>query len=305
MSTAEGRGPGKPPHVPPIDDLPDQPPLPSANDLLKKGRGTRVAWSIVVAVILHVGAFALWPGWDVPIPDRRKDLEPSVPLALMALPAPPRDLGARGARAIPSSLLPDSLPSPAEEARRGGGPGEDLASTADALRERLLRGNDLLPTVVQREPEPERPVEEPTAEGGEATEIEGEASSTAELATLPDPTELDLDRLSAVRPELALTLPSSWVLIRNPSEVEQFMRRTYRRGELQPDLAGLVSVALWIDERGSVEWAEIDESSGRPDMDRVALELFSEVVAFRPALDEGVPVSRSVIFQVRFPWRYR
>jgi hypothetical protein len=37
-------------------------------------------------------------------------------------------------------------------------------------------------------------------------------------------------------------------------------------------------------------------------MDQVALALFSEVAAFRPARDQGVAVPRSVIFSVRFPW---
>jgi TonB family protein len=63
-----------------------------------------------------------------------------------------------------------------------------------------------------------------------------------------------------------------------------------------------VSVAVWIDERGAVRWAEIDQSSGRTEMDEAALELFREVALFRPARDEGVPVARSAIFWVRFPW---
>jgi hypothetical protein len=37
-------------------------------------------------------------------------------------------------------------------------------------------------------------------------------------------------------------------------------------------------------------------------MDEIALALFNEVTAFRPALDDGVRVSMSVIFSVAFPW---
>jgi TonB family protein len=62
------------------------------------------------------------------------------------------------------------------------------------------------------------------------------------------------------------------------------------------------SVAIWIDERGSVEWAEINQSSGRTDLDELALQLFSEVVAFHPARDQGVRVPISAIFWVNFPW---
>ena len=105
-----------------------------------------------------------------------------------------------------------------------------------------------------------------------------------------------------MRPELVLSDLSAWVLLRNPTEVEMFIRRIYRRGELDRSANGTVSVALWIDKRGSVEWAEISRSSGRSDVDQVALALFSEVVAFRAARVGGVPVSRSVIFSVRFPW---
>ena len=65
---------------------------------------------------------------------------------------------------------------------------------------------------------------------------------------------------------------------------------------------GLVDVAVWIDEYGSVEWAEISRSSGHQEMDEIALALFNEVASFRPARDQGVRVSMSVIFSVPFPW---
>ncbi|HZD04153.1 MAG TPA: hypothetical protein VE173_04520, partial [Longimicrobiales bacterium] len=201
------------------------PPVPSANDLLKERWGARIAWSIVAAVGLHAGAFVLWPGWEVQIPDRTREQARPAPLALVALPDRARDPGARGARAVLSSLVLDSLSTSADGTHDGDGQDEEPAALSDALRERLVHGGGLIPTVVEREPDPEPAPEEPLTEGGEATDLEGQASSTAELATPPDPTDLDLDRLSAVRPELALTLPSSWVLIRNPMEVEQFMRR--------------------------------------------------------------------------------
>ena len=65
---------------------------------------------------------------------------------------------------------------------------------------------------------------------------------------------------------------------------------------------GLVDVAVWIDAWGSVEWAEITRSSGREDVDEIALSLFNEVASFRPAQDQGVRVSMSAIFTIVIPW---
>jgi TonB family protein len=61
-------------------------------------------------------------------------------------------------------------------------------------------------------------------------------------------------------------------------------------------------VTLWIDERGSVEWAEVSQSSGDRELDEFALSVFNEVAVFRPAREEGVRVSRSVSFALNFPW---
>ena len=72
--------------------------------------------------------------------------------------------------------------------------------------------------------------------------------------------------------------------------------------EEDPEASGLVDVAVWIDEWGSVEWAEISRSSGLQELDEIALALFNEVASFRPARDQGVRVSMSVIFSVPFPW---
>jgi len=91
-----------------------------------------------------------------------------------------------------------------------------------------------------------------------------------------------------------------WILIRNPAEVDRFMRGVAYSGNSEDE--GLVDVAVWIDEWGSVEWAEISRSSGYQAMDEIALALFNEVASFRPAQDQGVRVSMSVILSVPFPW---
>lgn len=274
----------------------------SANARMKEGWNDRLAWSVFFAVLLHALVIVLWPAWETdPVEPDEAELE-LTPLQLISLYEQMSGGMGMGAATVPVTELPDSVPDQ-PDVRSGGEESEiELASLSAELRDRLLRSGGPIPDVVDREPRIDRPAREPSAESGDSTDIEGEASSTPELSSLPEPSSLDLDRLTALRPELAIMAPSNWVLVRNPTEVERYMRRTYMRGELTREDEGTVRVALWIDERGSVEWAEINESSGRPDMDEVALELFSEVVAFRPARDEGVPVSRTVVFSVRFPW---
>jgi TonB family protein len=160
------------------------------------------------------------------------------------------------------------------------------------------------PEIAPPEEDVERVVE---ADEGPATDEEGAPSidgdaRTIGLAELPEPDSLSFDRLSALRPELAFMTASAWVLLRNQTEVEAFLRRGYRSGRLDPDAAGSVSVTLWIDRRGSVEWAEVSQSSGRNDLDEFTLALFNEVAAFRAAREQGVYVSRSVTFSVNYPW---
>lgn len=274
----------------------------NANARLKAGWNDRLAWSIVAAVLLHALVIVVWPSWQTdPVQDDQPELE-LTSIQLVSLREQMAGGMGLGAAAVPVSEVPDSLPSE-PDVRSGGETSElELASLSTEVRERLLRAGGLVPDVVEPEPRADARTEEAGPEGGDSTNIEGEASSTPGLAELPEPGGLDLDRLSAVRPELALLSPSNWVLVRNPNDVERFMERTYRRGELDRSDEGTVRVALWIDERGSVEWAEINESSGRSHMDEVALQLFSEVVAFRPARDQGTPVSRTVVFSLRFPW---
>jgi TonB family protein len=205
--------------------------------------------------------------------------------------------------------VPDSIP--VEIGLEAGADGTAMVATAiasdiAALRERLLGGQVPVPTIVEQPGSNETPSDGAVASSGDSPQgIPERDLSTADFpdfADLPDNDPMDLDRLTALRPELSLSMPSFWVLIRNPIEVEQFIQRSYRSGDLGRGVDGSVSVALWIDEQGSVEWAEISQSSGRPDLDRVALALFSEIAQFRPARDEGVAVPRSVIFSVRFPW---
>lgn len=286
---------------------------PTANDRFKAQWGDRLAWSIVVAVFVHVAGFAFFPGW------RLRDLSPE-PI-----------FGARGTEWI---FLQPPGPIPGREAiafAAVSGSGEDSASTTvveeeeardDSDRAGLadaaggggggsfldrLRGRAAPRPVVV---EPELEVSEPeasVASGREEAPADGALSiggsaSTASLDSLPDPDELDLDRLSVLEPELSLTSLSAWVLVRNPDEVMDFMRRSAAQEGLAEEDFMTVRVTLWIDRRGSVEWSEIMESSGDRRVDEIALELVNNVISFRPAREQGVAVARSAVFSIPFPW---
>lgn len=280
---------------------PPGPARPTANDRWKARWSDRVAWATVAAVALHAAAFTLWPDWDTPDPLADPETE-VVEMDWITL----EDISSGGgggvpATAAPVSDIPDSLSTEPDLEERTGTSEGDRTALAEALRDRLLSGAGPRPSVAQPEPEPP-PSEEPaTGNGDDSTSIGGEASA-AEVPEVPDSDELELDRLSTIQPGLALSSSSAWVLLRNPVEVERFMKRNSRRRGLSENVDASVSVTLWIDETGSVEWAEVSESSGRDELDEIALSLFNEVAAFRPALDEGVRVPKSVIFTVHFPW---
>ena len=274
---------------------------PNANDRLKAQWRAWVAQSTLIAIVLHAGVVLLWPTWERSrrISDPLQEffrLEWVSVLEARALPS------AGLAPAIQLGALPDSLPNEVDLIAAVSGSGTTIATVSEAFRERLVGRAAPKPAITEPVREGEQ-TESTDSEGGDDRSISvNRGLSAAEFAELMGSSPMDLERLSAVRPELVLVAPSAWVLIRNPTEVERFMMARYRRGELDRSVNGSVSVALWIDERGSVEWAEISQSSGRSDMDNTALALFSEVAAFRPARDQGVAIPRSVIFSVRFPW---
>ena len=285
----------------------------TANDRFKAQWGDRLAWSVVVAVFVHMAGFAFFPGW------RLRDLSPQTVF------------GTQGTEWI---LLQPPGRVPGMEtivAAAVSGAGEDSASAAELEEEeetadsdpadfagpgREGRGGGFLDRLRGRSAprpalaEPELEVAEPEAPvdvrsdgtpSDDALSIGGSAS-TASLESLPDPDELDLDRLSVLEPELSLTSLSAWVLVRNPDEVMEFMRRSATREGLAEEDFMTVRVTLWIDRTGSVEWSEIMESSGDRRVDEIALELVNEVISFRPAREQGMAVARSAVFSIPFPW---
>ena len=275
--------------------------VPCANDEWKAQWNTRVAWSMVAAVVVHVAVFAFGPNWETPSPRLNLELEP-IGMEWISLFETPSSGRGASPGAPPVAELSDSKPAEPDGGELGNGAEMAMADFSEAFRKRLLRRGRTLPTIAEPEPLPERPPANVLdGTGEESTSIEGDAS-TADLSTLPEPTSMDLSRLSALRPDIVLAGVSLWVGLLNPSEVVRFMRESFTREELSPGVSGLVSVVLFIDEKGSVEWAEVSQSSGISSVDDIFLTLFNEVVAFRPARDQGVLVPRSAIFSVSFPW---
>ena len=284
----------------------------SANERFRDAWSTHLRRSTALAVGAHVALLALSFTWHVSY----QPLEPleSDENRLLLLPGF-GETPAPGTTVASLDSVPGELTEVEAESEAGleEGPvvdAADLGDRWDALGERLRGRGAPLPTLAEPEvapPEEEVVVDVAEAEDSQATDQEGAPSiggdaRTIDLADLPEPDSLDLDRLSALRPELAFMTASAWVLIRNQAEVEAFLRRSYSNGRLDRDAAGSVSVTLWIDRRGSVEWAEVSESSGRDDLDEFTLALFNEVAAFRAAREQGVYVSRSVTFSVNYPW---
>ena len=282
----------------------------TANDRLKAGVRNRFHWSIVGSVVIHGALIAGWPEFEraalfdgtstrsgamelvtlgsLPGPGRLGILRPATPVETVAEPEDDHEEeeGSGGLELIRSGMTAGE--------RLGGATLERLAS--------------LTPSFVGPLPEPDDDAPPDSTDAGDGTDPQAsdgedpdglrirEGTSELTYERLSNEELLELERLSALRPELALLSPSSWLMVQNPTEVGAFMRDRFRSPAPDEKPQGYLSVSVWIDERGSVEWAEINRSSGRPELDASALELFQRVVAFRPARNEGLRVPVAAIF---------
>ena len=290
--------------------VPHEPSFMTVNEEWKAQWSDLLAWSTMFAVAIHAAAFAFWPSWDTLVLPVESDLELlDTEVAWISFYEVPSSGGAGGGLTASLVLLeePDSLPVGVDAETSIGGSALAGVTFSEGLRERLLGRGGPVPTVVEPDvasPPPDLDddsADTPEEEGdGDGVRVTVDDHSITDLESRLETSTLDLSRLSGVRPELVLPGVSMWLLLRNPEEVEEFMRVSAYRGTAAAQ--GLVGVTVWIDERGSVEWSEITRSSGRPELDESALALFNEVASFRPARDQGVRVSMSVIFSVAFPW---
>lgn len=298
----------------------------SANDRMKARWGSRVAWSLILAVLLHAAVFALWPEWSPADENLDRLVEPAADWLAAADVAPAGDeAGPAGAPGLMISERPDSAEEEAAEpaaaddgdgseptgAGRGGAPADGAAS----LRERLGEAGRAELAASARTRPPPRAVDDSERETNERETADRDSADPsgssgirggrATTAGAPDPGREGssaLERLRALEPGVTTGLGSSEVLLRNPSEVVRFKERAAERYPAVESTEGWVGVAVWIDEAGSVEWAEISESSGSEVLDEVTLTLFRDVVEFRPALEDGDRVGKSMIFFLLFPW---
>lgn len=272
------------------------------NDRLKSGSENRFLLAILGSLTVHVLILVIAPSWTAQrtVRDPGADFLRLEPLILVDEAFGSED---SGSGALEFTVQPDPDPEVTGTDPTGVGdlPLPGLAGAEERLRGRLL--GDPVAAALLAEPEL-------ALSGGEES-TSPESSTGPSLrdigsgATLPDwltVPSLELDRLTAVRPEIVVVAPSAWLLIRNPVEIDQYMRGVRAAGDLDPGFEGWVQVAIWIDERGSVDWAEVSRSSGDDAVDRLALDLFADVVSFRPARERGVPVPVSVIFQLNFPF---
>jgi len=275
----------------------------TANDRLKRGWEAHIGWGTALATLVHAAVLLYGPAWR-PISAALSGLSKPEEVRLTALQDPPTGPGAgtggeRAQASLPAQVLVTG------EGAGGSSEGSLPGGASPSLTElwnRVVGRGGIVPAVVPPGPSPAPAVRASAPDSAEDVDIRGRASSTAGLAVIPELGDMDLGRLSAVRPELALMDHAAWALVRNPVEIDEFMRSIYDLGELRPGEEGLVAIALWVDELGTVQWAEVDRSSGRSDMDEVALELFKEVALFRPARDHGAAVPQAAIFWVQFPW---
>ena len=286
----------------------------------------------MLAVAAHAAAFAFSPGWDPLDVWVERDLELlGTGTSWVSFDAAPSSDGG-GATAVASGAPlqlqePDSLPAGVNAGARIGGPELATLAFSGGLRERLRGRGGPIPTIVEPDrgldresdrelalppaspaldDDPPDALEPDTHEEdrqGEGIRVIVESPNLADPAFRLETSTLNLSRMAGITPELFMPGTSAWLLIRNPADVEEYMKIVGYEQYMQGTAAqGLVNVAVWIDDRGSVGWSEVSKSSGRVDMDEAALALFSDIASFRPARDQGVRVSMSVIFSVEFPW---
>jgi TonB family protein len=237
----------------------------SANDRWKQQWGAVLRGSLTVAVFGHLTVLAGWPQrtitWEPP--DSAAGPVQLVRLASSDLAHSP-DMGTRPEEALPAGPLP-----PAEPALTPPPPADQTLDLA---------------------PPPPR-----LAQASEASNQDARPEFAPDLRTASAPA---LSLRSHGPPPMQLAF--SWPEILNPREMVRFLRSRYNPLHTPQARDRFVSVAMWIDDKGNVEWSEVHESSGHSIMDQIALAVVNEVVRFSPASRDGVPVSVGVVLSIPF-----
>ena len=281
-----------------------------SDDLANEQWNTRMAWSVMAAFSLHATALVPWPGMVGSMTMPGPALASAQPLWISPYDPPPigaaAGVGEGKADAVSSDVGSDEVD------RLAGSP-DGQGASSDPILDRLAAESAYMPTISGSEfagvaigvgrPGVGRGSATPSADRDSTTVVVGgpggDPSATG-YDTLLGLSPLDLENLSAIQPDVVLEAATNWVLVRNPGAVQDFMiRHDSSPGQDLLDSPS-VSVALWINTSGAVEWAEVITSSGQSDLDEIALDLFNDVVSFRPARLHGVPMPMSAIFTVSF-----
>jgi len=235
--------------------------MPSAAERLDEYWSRYMGWSLVAAIAVHAMLLVFWPRWTV---------------------TPEGTAGSEMVQMEAVALVD------ADE-------GMNLEAITVAAQEE-----------VREEPEPQPATETVTSRGPDLADLERLLEARTDEVLVPvmaraavdDRAELVLKTMAALSPDVALAQDVILPVIRNPTGLTRFFRSRYN--PIRSAMEGFVSIAMWIDERGSVGWAQVQESSGSAELDEIALQAFNEIVSFTPARSEGAPVSMTLIISVPF-----
>ena len=244
----------------------------SANERWKSTWSTWLTRSTILAAGLHAAILIIWPAWEyvrLESPEEELEFVQIVPIATYGGIVDP---GAGVVAALPTE---EELRLRQEEAAQGT---EEETETVDETAGVRL----------------------PTDAYAYIPEIIPDGTAVDRRNNPP----LILNRLTAITPEVAPLAPEvGWPQLRNPTVITRYLggrfNDLHRTGS-----SGYVSVAMWINERGMVEWARVSESSGDTRLDDIALALFEEVAAFAPARSKGrgIPVQVTISVPFTLPW---
>lgn len=246
----------------------------SANDDWKSGWESWLMRSTAVAAGAHAFLFILWPVWNITRPPQEDK-----PLEVIQI----TPVAAYGGITDPGDGVVAAIPTEEEiELAR-----EDAGMTAEEQQVEETSGVRLPEAAFTFVPE----VVEPEAD--------------VAMGSTADASAMILNRLAAISPSVASLTPDiGWPQIRNPTVINRFLRRQYNDIYQSYGIGGHVAVAMWVNERGGVEWAKVSESSGDDRLDHIAVALFEDVVAFSPARSRGrgVPVQVTILVPFVTPW---
>lgn len=244
----------------------------SANERWKSRWSTWLTRSTVVAACVHAIVFIIFPVWEITRPredERQVELIQITPVA-----------GYGGVE----------------------NPGEGIIAALPTEEEMELAREEAGDLLEQESADEVRGVRLPDEAFAYVPEI---VTESMEGQSVERSRALIYERLIDIAPTVTAAVNDvGWPQIRNPTVITRFLRTRFNAMHRELGTSGYVAVAMWIDERGDVEWARVSQSSGDDALDGIALALFENVVAFSPARSRGrgVPVQVTISVPFMLPW---